>query len=118
MEDREGVEFRLAVLMVGSAPLVKLDEEMASTTLAEVDEITLGGAKELITGAELEGKEHVVRIPTLHVHGLKDPGIVLHWRLLDEFCEAGTTHFVEWEGITRLLCRSLRSMRLRVRFWL
>ena len=51
--------------------------------------------------------EHVIGLPTLHVHGLKDPGIERHRKLLELYCKRGTTRLVEWEGDHRLPIKSV-----------
>lgn len=38
-----------------------------------------------------------MRLPTVHVHGLKDPGLDLHRALLDDYCSEEAT-LVEWDG--------------------
>lgn len=43
-----------------------------------------------------------MRKPTVHVHGMADAGLELHRRLLNEYCEKGTTRLVEWEGAHRI----------------
>lgn len=41
-------------------------------------------------------------LKTVHVHGLKDPGLERHRDLLETYCELGSTKLVEWEGNHRL----------------
>jgi len=43
-----------------------------------------------------------LKIPTIHVHGLKDEGLHLHRRLVEDYCAAGTTTLVEWDGPHRI----------------
>jgi hypothetical protein len=45
---------------------------------------------------------HLLRIPTIHVHGARDPGLEHHRRLLKEYCKEGTTTLIEWDGDHRL----------------
>ncbi|EED12109.1 conserved hypothetical protein [Talaromyces stipitatus ATCC 10500] len=47
--------------------------------------------------------DHMIRLPSLHVHGRKDPGIADHRRLLTDFCKPGTTRLVEWDGDHRVV---------------
>ena len=54
----------------------------------------------------MDGSDHLLHLPTLHVHGLKDPGIANHRRLLADFCLPGTTHLVEWDGGHRIAIRA------------
>jgi hypothetical protein len=41
-------------------------------------------------------------VPTVHVHGLKDEGLALHRRCVEEYCAPGTTVVVEWDGPHRV----------------
>lgn len=91
-------EFRFAVLLAGRGPLVWLAPEMAmprglvdaarpATTTMEDVVIPTGGSD-----------EHVLRIPTIHVHGLQDPGLELHRRMLRRYCSPSNVTLLEWEG--------------------
>ncbi|APA09954.1 hypothetical protein SS1G_05789 [Sclerotinia sclerotiorum 1980 UF-70] len=101
-----GSDFKFAILLAGRAPLVALDPLLTdSLALADADELTTGAFAQ-VTGSFLQGSDHVLTLPTLHVHGLKDPGIVNHRRLLKDFCKAGTTRLVEWDGDHRVVLRA------------
>ncbi|KAL1642555.1 hypothetical protein SLS58_005323 [Diplodia intermedia] len=73
--------WRFAVLLAGRAPLVDL----------------------LATG-DVDTK--LLHLPTIHVHGLLDPGLDQHRQLLDQCCERGSTRLVEWQGNHRLPIKS------------
>ncbi|KID94528.1 citrinin biosynthesis oxydoreductase CtnB, partial [Metarhizium majus ARSEF 297] len=45
---------------------------------------------------------HVLRLPTLHVHGLQDPGIQRHRCLLERYCAPATARLVQWDAGHRL----------------
>ncbi|KAL8404372.1 hypothetical protein RB594_009283 [Gaeumannomyces avenae] len=97
----EGVRWRFGVVMAGRAPLVCLDEGMGS--IRGVQEASGIGAEfkdwaETGAGAG----DHILRIPTIHVHGLKDPGLELHRRLLNEYCGKESARLVEWDGDHRI----------------
>ncbi|KAK1752276.1 serine hydrolase FSH [Echria macrotheca] len=95
------VQFRFAVLMAGGAPPVMLDPTGALPVppgIETADNLSLAFDDWPATN---EG-EHVIGIPTLHVHGLKDPGIERHRKLLDLYCERGTARVVEWDGDHRI----------------
>lgn len=100
-----GSRFRFAVLLAGRAPLVSLDPDLVtSSALVNASECKVefdGFPSDDGNGGEGE-REHVVRLPTIHVHGLQDPGLRLHRRLLDEYCEKGSTRLVEWDGDHRV----------------
>lgn len=37
-------------------------------------------------------------MPTIHVHGTKDPGLELHRNLLKQYCDSESAMIVEWDG--------------------
>ena len=87
-EGREvGPSYRFAVLMAGRPPLVDL----------ESDDYRLS-----TTEAQTRDKEGRLRLPTIHVLGLQDPGLDFHERLLDECCEKGSARLIEWDGDHRI----------------
>jgi hypothetical protein len=51
-------------------------------------------------------EEAVLRKPTIHVHGLQDPGMDLHQRLLNDYCERGSARLFEWDGPHRVPIKS------------
>lgn len=105
-QDQAGSDFKFAVLLAGRAPLVAMDPDVSdSLALADADELTTGAFAQ-VTGSFLQGSDHVLHLPTLHVHGLKDPGISNHRRLLVDFCKAGTTRLVEWDGDHRVAVKN------------
>lgn len=105
-QDQAGSDFKFGILLAGRAPLVALDTDLTdSLALADADELTTGVFAQ-VTGSFLKGSDHVLRLPTLHVHGKKDPGVANHRRLLADFCEAGTTRLVEWDGDHRVVIQA------------
>jgi len=95
-----GYNWRFAVLLAGRAPLVSLSEHTA-------DIKALVNAAEISEGFEtVEVKDnddsHILRLPTIHVHGLTDPGIHLHRRLLDQYCDPSSVTVIEWDGTHRV----------------
>ena len=46
--------------------------------------------------------EHILRIPTIHVHGLKDPGLELHRKLHGQYCDPDSARLLEWDGEHRI----------------
>ena len=98
--------FKFAILLAGRGPLVNLDMNLTdSFALADANEITTGSFA-LVTGAFLNGSDHILHLPTLHVHGRKDPGLVNHRRLLTDYCKPGTTRLVEWDGDHRVVLQT------------
>ena len=74
--------FQFGMLMAGRGPLVELD-------------------KEIRTGGE-DKMSNLLWLPTIHVHGLQDPGLELHRQMLRDGCGSGSTRLVEWIGDHRL----------------
>lgn len=102
--------FRFAVLMAGRAPLVAFDAELVrSPAVIDAAQICEGFTSFPAhwDPAVLQRGDHLLRRPTVHVHGLLDPGLPLHRGLLDLYCETGTTRLVEWQGAHRLPIKRL-----------
>ena len=98
-----GSNYRFAVLLAGRAPLVSLDTDLIdSPRLCHASQ--LGGTEFPFHG--LIRDEHLLRLPTLHVHGLRDPGLELHRQMLDEYCEEESARLVEWDGDHRVPIKS------------
>ncbi|KAK5991907.1 Esterase dbaE [Cladobotryum mycophilum] len=103
MQPLPEVTFKFGVLMAGGGPVVMLDpkNEFGPPPRYVVDAAALSlGYQGFPKGYE-DGK-HLISTPTLHVHGLQDPGIEVHRKLLDLYCKVGTTKLVEWNGNHRL----------------
>ncbi|KAL5337381.1 serine hydrolase-domain-containing protein [Aspergillus crustosus] len=87
-------DYKFAVLLAGRAPMVSL-------TLDDVDDFGMG----------YFGLEPVtLHLPTIHVHGMKDPGLDLHRELLDYGCDRGSARLIEWDGEHRVPIRSQEVM--------
>lgn len=62
----------------------------------------------LPSGAISEGfwydgpNKHVLKLPTIHVHGMADAGLHLHRRLMDQYCDKKSVTLVEWDGAHRV----------------
>jgi pimeloyl-ACP methyl ester carboxylesterase len=101
-EDDAKPDFKFAVLLAGRAPVVSMrretDDVKALVTAAELSE----GFKAMDT----ETNEHILQLPTIHVHGLQDGGLRLHRRLLQQYCDPSTTRLVEWDGGHRVPLKS------------
>ena len=99
--DKAGSAFRFGVIMAGRAPPVSLDPELLmSPVLVDASEVAVE-SNNYLEAATDENQDHVLRLPTIHVHGLRDQGLHLHKRLL-EYCEKGSTRVVEWDGDHRI----------------
>lgn len=98
-ENMAGSNFRFAVIMAGRAPLVTFDTQLVmSPGLADLAEISVESPEEGLGGK----RDHLLRLPTVHVHGRQDQGLHLHRRLLDQYCEPGSARLVEWDGNHRI----------------
>lgn len=84
-------DYKFAVLLAGRQPLISFSEYSV-------------GPAVLPAGAISEGfwydgpNEHVLKLPTIHVHGMSDPGLHLHRRLMDQYCDKKGVTLVEWDG--------------------
>ncbi|KAA6409325.1 MAG: citrinin biosynthesis oxidoreductase [Lasallia pustulata] len=96
---RAGSNYRFAVLMAGRGPLVSLDPDLAmNPALIDASQI---GLSDFPDQQSLQRREHVLRLPTIHVHGLRDQGLELHRHLLEKYCD-GSARLVEWDGNHRV----------------
>ena len=96
---RAGSNYRFAVLMAGRGPMVSLDPNLImSPALMDASQI---GLSDFPDQQFLERREHVLRLPTIHVHGLRDQGLELHRQLLEKHCE-GHARLIEWDGNHRV----------------
>lgn len=94
------VNFRFGVLMAGQGPIVSLQPELLhNEALLTASEISLVRAP---SSQCLAREEHVLRLPTVHLHGMSDPGIDRHRALLEGYCCAKARRLVQWEGAHRV----------------
>ena len=98
-----GSNWRFAVLVAGRAPLVNLEPKDYVLP-------ALNGASQSSWPNSVEDQRreeiHILRLPTIHVHGLRDPGLELHRKLLSDCCEVESTRLVEWVGDHRMPIKS------------
>lgn len=89
--------YRFAILLAGRGPLRWLNPEFPMPA-GFID------ATQCTTGQELvvDTTESRVQIPTVHVHGMGDPNLMLHRRLLYQHCDWKSTTLVEWDGEHRV----------------
>ncbi|KAL9064813.1 MAG: hypothetical protein Q9161_008633 [Pseudevernia consocians] len=101
--DHAGSDFRFAVLLAGRPPLISLDPDViASPALADAAQCMMGSTVLPDELAMCEKGEHVLKLPTIHVHGLQDPDVDLHRLLMDQYCEKRCVRVVEWDGSHRV----------------
>ncbi|KAI1099459.1 serine hydrolase FSH [Jackrogersella minutella] len=95
-----GSDWKFAVIMAGRAPIVNLDPEtFTSSMLSHPSQIGLTGGPDLM---DMVKRGHILSLPTIHLHGLNDPGLNLHRELLKEYCEPASARVLEWDGAHRV----------------
>jgi predicted esterase len=104
---RAGTHYRFAVLLAGRGPLVSLDPGLVMTP-ALVDAAHLSSCPHFpdVRSPSAAHKEHVLHLPTIHVHGMRDLGLHLHRQLLEQYCEKGSTRLIQWDGDHRVPVKS------------
>lgn len=97
VEGIAGGRWRFAVCLAGRAPLVCL------SGLSEASE-TMVHAGAVSEGFDLDRavNRNILKWPTLHVHGMKDQGLHLHRRLLNDYCSKESVTLLEWDGDHRV----------------
>ena len=101
---RSGTNYRFAVLLAGRGPLVALEPELVMTpALADASQI---GSPIWLHEGFSGRQEHILHLPTIHVHGLRDQGLDLHRQMLERYCEKENTRLLEWDGDHRVPIKS------------
>jgi predicted esterase len=102
--------YRFGVILAGRAPLISLESEPDSwldpgrSALPDASQITDVNWRSWSTSQSNNGA--LLRIPSLHVHGMRDPGLLLHSQLFQEFCEPSSRILVQWDGDHRVPLKS------------
>ncbi|KAI1112851.1 serine hydrolase FSH [Nemania sp. NC0429] len=95
--------WKFAVALAGRAPLVNLEPGVfKSSLLSEASDIGLVGTPDLM---EMASGRHLVRLPSIHVHGLTDPGLHLHQEMLERYTDPECTRLVQWDGAHRVVLK-------------
>ena len=104
-------EWKFAVLLAGRAPLVSLSDASRGCK-ALVDAAAISEGLDDVDPSAWEGWEKL-KLPVVHVHGTKDPGVDRHRRMRDQYCEGeGKKRVVEWEGEHRVPIKSVDVERI------
>ncbi len=91
--------FRFGIIMAGRYPFAALSPSSEKLPWMQ----SAGGLpKDADIDSLMERPDMRLKVPTVHVHGLKDEGLELHKRCVEEYCAPGTTTVVEWDGPHRL----------------
>ncbi|KAF2766320.1 hypothetical protein EJ03DRAFT_180168 [Teratosphaeria nubilosa] len=94
-EGKADTDYKFAVMLAGRSPLVSLSDFTISPACVRAGEIS--------EGFHFEGESpHVLRLPTIHVHGLNDPGLHLHRKMLKQYHDPKTSTVLEWDGNHRV----------------
>ncbi|EED22660.1 conserved hypothetical protein [Talaromyces stipitatus ATCC 10500] len=110
-----GSNWRFAIILAGRGPLVSLDHHLLMTpaVVAASEASTTALPDECLRGST----EHVLYLPTIHVHGTQDAGLNEHRKLLSQYCEEGTARLMEWEGNHRVPIKTKDAIALVQNIW-
>ncbi|KAL4893535.1 serine hydrolase FSH [Aspergillus ambiguus] len=96
--------FRFAVLFAGRGPLVWLMPDLPKPHgLVDAEAPSTHPAPAWLN---LGSSGDMLQLPTIHVHGLKDPVLDRHRELLREYCDPLHATLLEWEGDHRMPIKS------------
>ncbi|KAI0468163.1 serine hydrolase FSH [Xylaria cf. heliscus] len=96
--------WKFAVALAGRAPFVNLEPGVfESSLLSNPSEIGLSGPPDLM---EMAAEKHVLRLPSIHVHGLTDPGLHFHQELYEQYTDPACTKLVQWDGGHRVVLKA------------
>lgn len=110
-----GLNWRFAVIIAGRGPLVALDRNLGRIPgLVNASHTTMTALPDEKLS---ESTEHILYLPTIHIHGTRDPGISEHRKLLTQYCENGTARLVEWDGDHRVPIKTKDVLALVQQIW-
>ena len=93
-------KWKFAMLLAGRGPLLMTASE--ATKGANFRHMVRSPSQDSFE----EQPQSLLKAPTIHVHGLQDPGLELHRRLLVENFDPRCARVVEWDGAHRVPIRS------------
>ena len=93
-------EFKFGVLLAGREPLVPLSPELG--TLLGMAEASSSSVLSPSEEREFPPMESLLTVPTVHVHGLHDPGLESHRKMLRRCCDAKSARLIQWDGEHRV----------------
>lgn len=94
-EGRAETDYKFAVLLAGRSPLVSFCQHSRHAALVTPGQISEGFDYP-------HASPHVLRLPTIHVHGLNDNGLHLHRKMLKQYHDAESATVIEWDGTHRV----------------
>jgi len=99
--------YRFALLLAGRGPLVWFyPDRPMPRGLVDAAQPTTSTSSLWDSEVEESIAEHALRVPTIHVHGLNDPGLKLHRQLLHRYCDPKTSTLIEWDGVHRVAIKN------------
>ena len=90
-EGKADTDYKFGVLLAGRGPLISFCDYSRNEAC-----VRPGAMSEVINYVNKSG--HVLRIPTLHVHGLADKGLHLHQLLLEQYMDPKMATLIQWDG--------------------
>lgn len=87
-----GQDWKFGIILAGSAPPKSLG---AKETVNNKHFCPAGQVPDY--SMSISDNSVKLRLPTLHVHGMNDPGLEMHQDLLQYYCETGSAVLVEWD---------------------
>ena len=94
-EGKADTDYKFAVLLAGRSPLVSFCEHSRHPALVMPGQVSEGFDYP-------HPSPHVLRLPTIHVHGLSDAGIHLHRKMLRQYHDEKSATVIEWDGAHRV----------------
>lgn len=98
MKGYAGGNWLFAVLLASRAPLVALSDLSSEQVALDKPGALLSSP---VVG-ERWNNDCRLQMPTVHVHGLRDPGLCFHRALLEDFTRLDCAEVVEWDGDHRV----------------
>ncbi|KAK4122075.1 hypothetical protein N657DRAFT_647606 [Parathielavia appendiculata] len=105
-------DYRFGVLLAGRGPLVGLSNHTLGhpALVKPGDLVGLQRYERPLPHCQDDGL--VLRMPTVHVHGLLDDGLEWHRKLARQYCDGKSTTVVEWAGPHRVPLRAEDVVKL------
>ncbi|KAL2191197.1 hypothetical protein L209DRAFT_675269 [Thermothelomyces heterothallicus CBS 203.75] len=107
--------YRFGILLAGRGPLVGLSEHtLGHPALAKPSDLAALLRFERLPPSPRHGPSHglLLRVPTVHVHGLLDEGLDWHRKMAQQYCHDESTIVVEWAGPHRVPLKTEDVMRV------
>lgn len=94
-EGKADTDYKFAVSLAGRSPIVSFSEYSRSPACVNPGAISEGFKYDGVS-------PHILRIPTIHVHGLADQGLHLHRKMLSQYHDPNSVTLIEWDGTHRV----------------